>query len=162
MVRSNTASWDDEEDDNLTTFLPRKALLPVPGGQPRAREERRDRGSESARHAKLGGGPRARCPAPEPASARTGRLPLPQPGPMTSRPSILVPTVLGALGLVFTLGMLIDRFPHFAAAPPMAVAAPETVTASVETGFRSRPSKAGVDPAERYGSSSIGGVPSLR
>src|SRR4029077_19252151 len=55
--------------------------------------------------------------------------PNPQPGPAPSRPQILVPTVLSALGVVFTLGMLIGRIPHSDAARSMAVAARNTIFA---------------------------------
>ena len=161
MARSNTATSSfDDDDDELTTVLNQKAVLPAPDPASLPREGRRAPGSPGSRRA-----PVLEASAPPPAieaatrapatrepdavaprsSARPGptvrampaaalplrvaRVPPPRPVPAAPRPPILVPTVLGALGVVFTLGMLIGRIPHAPRAQPVDVAAPGDTSA---------------------------------
>ena len=127
MAQMDTASWyddDDFDDDNLTTFLPRKAVLPV-----RARVARRptaESASESVTawrreperdelvRPPQSGTRRARAvPLPRVQPERALRRALPRPAPVARHEPLFVPTFLSVLGALFVVAMLLGRLPLF-------------------------------------------------
>jgi hypothetical protein len=115
MAYMDTASWyDDEDDDNLTTFLPPKAALPVRARAegPLAADWRRDLERGESWRAPESGTRRRPVPLPRALPARPPRRSFAQPAQVAPREPIFVPALLSLLGAVFVVAMLLGRIPH--------------------------------------------------
>lgn len=128
MAQMDTASWyDDEDDDNLTTFLPPKAVLPVRARVARplaaksmsdaVTEWRRDPAHSDLERPPQSGTRRARpVPLPRAPVAQPERAPrraLPQSAAVARHEPLFVPAFLSVLGALFVVAMLLGRVPLF-------------------------------------------------